>query len=488
GVGDRQVGIYVKKVVAGSPAAADGRLAAGDQLLSVNGQSLLGISQEEAADFMARAGTEVRFDVRKGAALRNGLSTWLCQPTTTTLPPGSVPHSHQNQYAPSQSQQQQQLHHGSQASNFSNSHSNYAMLPGYGSQQSVQTTNSSYQRYQPAPGVRTSAFAPVSSGAPVVGVEPNRHFRSVSASDLYQSDPNASYSQRSVAGSTTGVSGFDRLPSHYRHSNRPTVIQPGRPSASSPSALRRGAHSPVSLYRPPSATNLFAAPRSPNPLQQQGYVSAGSRDNLDQYRMALQVGGAHEARVVLAPPRHSGFERELRNLERTNTALMSHDAVNEELDRLDAKGINMTEEETRRYRELLNVASEQSRRAEQRTAAVVAPTTFAVQNSNGDMNRSNANRTETLIDDVDNSPGRSAMRENISPGDSYDRKTVQFKDTVSVKETEILDSPSERQETRVPDGLGFRDKMRIFATQLGEGTPKARYSASSAERQIQNEQ
>ncbi|PIO60726.1 DIL domain protein [Teladorsagia circumcincta] len=47
GVGDRQVGIYVKKVVAGSPAAADGRLAAGDQLLSVNGQSLLGISQEE---------------------------------------------------------------------------------------------------------------------------------------------------------------------------------------------------------------------------------------------------------------------------------------------------------------------------------------------------------------------------------------------------------------------------------------------------------
>ncbi|VDO26192.1 unnamed protein product [Haemonchus placei] len=109
GVGDRQVGIYVKKVVAGSPAAADGRLATGDQLLSVNGQSLLGISQEDLQSF--------------------------------------------------------------------------------------------------------------------------RHV------------------------------GFDRLPSHYRHSNRPTVIQPGRPSALSPSALRRGAHSPVSLYRPPSATNLFAAPR-----------------------------------------------------------------------------------------------------------------------------------------------------------------------------------------------------------------------------------
>ncbi|KAK5981085.1 AFaDin (Actin filament binding protein), partial [Trichostrongylus colubriformis] len=646
GVGDRQVGIYVKKVVAGSPAATDGRLAAGDQLLSVNGQSLLGISQEEAADFMARAGAEIRFDVRKGAALRNGLSTWLCQPTSTTAQPATSV-QHQTQYAAPQQQQQHQHMQGSHASNYGNSPSNYAVLPAYGSQQSVQTTNSNYQRYQPAPGVRASAFAPVSGGAPVIGVEPNRHYRSVSASDLYQSDPNASYSQRSVAGSTTGVSGFDRLPSHYRHSNRPTVIQPGRPSATSPSALRRGAHSPVSLYRPPSATTLFAAPRSPNPLQQQGYVRAGSRDNLDQYRMnsppaahsspreehrvpptthtiqqssasysaslpsplnrstqannsnyqqlpgarniptvrylprgptsptslpngnaaygkppaysnppvvrplqeaavvrpielampkdevnlrhrderprstttfgvmaptaftqALQAGGAHEARVVLNPPRHSGIDRELRNLERTNTALMSHDAVNEELDRLDAKGINMTEEETRRYRELLNAASEQTRRTEQRTAAVVAPTTFAVQKSNGDMSRSTGNRTETLIDDVDNSPGRSAMRENISPGDSHERKSVQFRETVSVKETEIMDSPSiygtneiyrdprqqrlnelqERQETRVPDGLGFRDKMRMFATQLGEGTPKTRYSASSAERQIQEEQ
>ncbi|PIO69235.1 Ras association domain protein [Teladorsagia circumcincta] len=275
--------------------------------------------------------------------------------------------------------------------------------------------------------------------------------------------------------------------------NNPPIVRPQQ----EPVVVR-----PIELAMPKDEVNLRHREEHPRSTTTFGVMAPTA------FTQALQVGGAHEARVVLAPPRHSGFERELRNLERTNTALMSHDAVNEELDRLDAKGINMTEEETRRYRELLNVASEQSRRAEQRTAAVVAPTTFAVQNSNGDMSRSNANRTETLIDDVDNSPGRSAMRENISPGDPYDRKTVQFKDTVSVKETEILDSPSiygtneiyrdprqqrlnelqERQETRVPDGLGFRDKMRIFATQLGEGTPKARYSASSAERQIQNEQ
>ncbi|EYC38570.1 hypothetical protein Y032_0709g1724 [Ancylostoma ceylanicum] len=633
GVGDRQVGIYVKKVVPGSPAALDGRLAAGDQLLSVNGQSLLGISQEEAAELMARAGAEVRFDVRKGAAMRNGLSAWLCQPPPPTAPVAPV-QQHQTSFP---AHQQSTL---PPMMNFNGSYSNYAPLPSYGSQMSVQTTNS-YQKHQPAPSARTSAFAPVS----VAGGEPNRHVRSVSASDLYQSDPNASYSQRSIAGSTTGVSGFDRLPAHYRHSNRPTVIQPGRPSASSPSALRRGAHSPVSLYRPPSATNLFAPPRSPNPLQQQGYSSAGTREsNNDLYRasqpssppaahsspredhrvpsttgglppintsyssslpvplnrsnyananhaqpttrnipivryhrqgptspssmpngsvggyakpsshigpsttrspeavvvrpvelpihrddvnggtvriredprstttfgvmaptaftQALQAGGTQEARVVLAPPRSSGFERELRNLERTNTALMTREAVNEELDRLDAKGINMTEGETRRYRELLNMASEQSRTRDARSAAVVAPNTASYSSA--------AHRTETLIDDVDMSPGRSAMRENISPGDMYERKSVQFKETVTKKETEILDSPSiygtneiyrdprqqrlnelqERQEThaRVPDGLGFRDKMRMFATQLGEGTPKSRYSASSAERQIQNEQ
>lgn len=47
GFGDRQTGIYVKKVVENSPASRDGRLSRGDQLLSVNGQSLLAITQEE---------------------------------------------------------------------------------------------------------------------------------------------------------------------------------------------------------------------------------------------------------------------------------------------------------------------------------------------------------------------------------------------------------------------------------------------------------
>uniref|UniRef100_A0A0K0D0C9 ERM domain-containing protein n=1 Tax=Angiostrongylus cantonensis TaxID=6313 RepID=A0A0K0D0C9_ANGCA len=143
------------------------------------------------------------------------------------------------------------------------------------------------------------------------------------------------------------------------------------------------------------------------------------------FTQALQAGGAQEARVVLAPPRTTGFDRELRNLEKTNTALMSHDAVNEELDRLDAKGINMTEEETRRYRQNL----------------------YALQ--------------------------------------IYGTNEI-YRDPRQQRLNEL----HERQETQcqIPDGMGFRDKMRMFATQLGEGTPKTRYSASSAERQISTEQ
>ena len=81
-------------------------------------------------------------------------------------------------------------------------------------------------------------------------------------------------SQRSIAGSTAG---FDRLPAHYRQSNRPIVVQPGRITCPSPTSLRKTAPSPGGLYRPPSATNLFAPPKSSNPLQSAGYSSSSHR-------------------------------------------------------------------------------------------------------------------------------------------------------------------------------------------------------------------
>ena len=47
GTGQQQLGIYIKSVVKGGSADLDGRLQAGDQLLSVDGYSLVGITKTE---------------------------------------------------------------------------------------------------------------------------------------------------------------------------------------------------------------------------------------------------------------------------------------------------------------------------------------------------------------------------------------------------------------------------------------------------------
>ncbi|XP_043945001.1 syntaxin-binding protein 4-like [Protopterus annectens] len=50
-----EYGIYVKRIVPGGVAAIDGRLQPGDQILEVNGESLLGISIERAVDILRGA-------------------------------------------------------------------------------------------------------------------------------------------------------------------------------------------------------------------------------------------------------------------------------------------------------------------------------------------------------------------------------------------------------------------------------------------------
>ncbi|XP_050342445.1 afadin isoform X1 [Nymphalis io] len=81
GAGQSKLGIYIKSVVPGGAAAADGRLAAGDQLLSVDGHSLVGITQEKAAEYLMRTGPTVTLEVAKQGAVLHGLATLLHQPT-----------------------------------------------------------------------------------------------------------------------------------------------------------------------------------------------------------------------------------------------------------------------------------------------------------------------------------------------------------------------------------------------------------------------
>ncbi|XP_076674496.1 adherens junction formation factor afadin isoform X4 [Andrena cerasifolii] len=81
GAGQDRLGIYIKSVVAGGAADADGRLTTGDQLLKVDGQSLVGITQEKAAEYLVRTGPIVTLEVAKQGAIYHGLATLLSQPS-----------------------------------------------------------------------------------------------------------------------------------------------------------------------------------------------------------------------------------------------------------------------------------------------------------------------------------------------------------------------------------------------------------------------
>ncbi|XP_075909373.1 afadin isoform X2 [Petromyzon marinus] len=89
GAGLDKLGIYIKSVVKGGAADQDGRLAAGDQLLSVDGNSLVGLSQERAAELMTRTGSVVTLEIAKQGAIYHGLATLLNEPSPTTQHRGS---------------------------------------------------------------------------------------------------------------------------------------------------------------------------------------------------------------------------------------------------------------------------------------------------------------------------------------------------------------------------------------------------------------
>lgn len=85
-----RLGIYVKSVVRGGAADLDGRLQAGDQLLRVDGHSLVGVSQEKAAELMTRTGPLVQLEVAKQGAIHHGLASLLCQPSPLLLQRGRL--------------------------------------------------------------------------------------------------------------------------------------------------------------------------------------------------------------------------------------------------------------------------------------------------------------------------------------------------------------------------------------------------------------
>ncbi|KAG8189760.1 hypothetical protein JTE90_012933 [Oedothorax gibbosus] len=83
GANHDKLGIYIKSVVKGGAADLDGRLQAGDQLLKVDGNSLVGVNQEKAAELMTRTGPVVTLEVAKQGAIFNGVSDLLNKPSPT---------------------------------------------------------------------------------------------------------------------------------------------------------------------------------------------------------------------------------------------------------------------------------------------------------------------------------------------------------------------------------------------------------------------
>ncbi|KAL7862185.1 hypothetical protein SRHO_G00136260 [Serrasalmus rhombeus] len=83
GAGQEKLGIFIKSVVRGGAAYVDSRLAPGDQLLSVDGKSLIGVSQERAAEIMMCTGSSISLEIAKLAAVYYGLEEVLTQPSTS---------------------------------------------------------------------------------------------------------------------------------------------------------------------------------------------------------------------------------------------------------------------------------------------------------------------------------------------------------------------------------------------------------------------
>nr|CAB3266623.1 afadin [Phallusia mammillata] len=77
GVGSSSLGIYIRSVVKGGAAEMDGRIQAGDQLISVDGYSLIGVDQEKAAQLMTQTGHTAVLEVAKQGAIYHGLAMIL---------------------------------------------------------------------------------------------------------------------------------------------------------------------------------------------------------------------------------------------------------------------------------------------------------------------------------------------------------------------------------------------------------------------------
>eukprot|EP00080_Pristionchus_pacificus_P015891 PDM75911.1 afd-1 [Pristionchus pacificus] len=445
GVGERQCGIYIKKVLEGSIADKDGRLCGGDELIQVNDKSLRGLSQEEAARSLSSCGPVVKLLVRKGAASRNGLQSYLVSPISALSPPSQsnngdirdgMPPSPTHLYTPS-----------------INRHIPYE----------CNVTQSS-----------SSAFS-----------IPRQRNPSISTTDLYQgNDPNISFSGRSIASST--ISSFSALPSHYK---RPTVIQPARNC--SPSTVRSGAISPSLLshssYRLDSSPHSsFRGTISPTPLSHSTSTqrvdvihsppiarsspipSIPLSQSLHSFSRSIDSSTAQSMSHL--PPRVPSFERRLMESHRNVAESAALSAIHRNENKRNDSVYTNKHNHNNLIDEMEGQLLRMSVGAEARYGEIMGDSI-----SNLDRPISTRIRKETLIDDIPD-------YDLDSPHIVGAQET--YRDPRSKRFT---DSSFENGSSFDGSKLGFGDKMRLFARGIGESTPPTRVTTSSAQRMIQND-
>ncbi|VDM40744.1 unnamed protein product [Toxocara canis] len=298
------------------------------------------------------------------------------------------------------------------------------------------------------------------------------------------------------------------MPSHYRAAPRPV-------DGASVRGMNSRSQTPIvhewrNVARQPSPSNTFP--------------SSSIQHSADYSRTAVTAASNTSVPCVSSQYSFVGTEEERKVW---SWILQKREELNARLDKLEAKGTAMSEAERRTYRTLVD---ELARAPAQRPLQQVVES--AHEESPG------AKQLNELLEDVQQQinqvdvdsptsnralatstpPVRVSNEENLK----NKKKGVQWNDAVEGHrdegDTKLLFNDDEAPEPRVQilgaqevyrdprqrrlneiqarqnashaqvDGanLGFRDKMKLFAEQLGEKTPKTRYKSSSAQREIEH--
>ncbi|KAI6182523.1 Afadin [Aphelenchoides bicaudatus] len=489
GIGDRYLGIYVKKVVEGSIAYREGHLETGDQLLSVNNVSLLNVTQEFAAQKIAEAGEFVQLEVAKNAASFNGLDSWL---RNTSFVRRSQPQLSGISHQPS-------MPAIPNTSDLNNRHYRSASTSELYSQADTISINSNQPSARQQPRYRSAQRPQIilqDKQQPGLRAEPPPLYSAINATRSSSTVPfnvMPSYSssavprphspQKSVSTSSFPVSGrrsaplFSQLESEVHQPNKNSFddYQNGNThNASFVPVTRSAANIPLNNRTQKMLQfDRRVAPVIPNPIRSDYKLPFLNEINTKFNEINSNREKQPSSTSVRFHP--DDFVNKIEQLEQTaNACDVPRGALRE------------TGSPDERQRKRVQFATEvsgddlkENGHTSTSSNASDSPRSEQPQKaSNIHMDTKIIESTSALNDDdEDNEPRVQILGAHEVYNDPRQR---------------LLNAKADLQAKAlkpVPDGsnLNFRDKMKMFASQLGEQSPKDRFKSSSAQREIEQD-